>query len=201
MKVFCGACNTNVPAVQIDQHKLGRRHQYNLGINPGIDTWITDSLKQDPRFSELKMIFPKQMAPFLGMKMNEDILKEVMDFVNCSLMEDNIECELSEETFEIFRKYITIASELNDYEQEVCLKLNHEQISYFMSKILKDPEWDIQAEIHKINNFNKLTRMLDENDMMEAEATIQNNYYTVVEDYMKIYTEAKKDFDTHISEL
>lgn len=195
MKTFCRACNTYVPSKQIQQHKYGRRHQHNtlrIEENEERSLW-----KLDPQFMELEMMFPQQVAPLSIMQMDQDIYLEVIEFFNCALLEDEIECELSEESFGIFVEYFKVAKDLNNYEQQICKDLDNETLAVFMSKILKNPEWDLQGELHKLKDFGKLNNLLDSNDILEAETTIQHNYNMIVTKYMDTYEEAKDGFERH----
>ena len=195
MKTYCRAFNTYVPSKQFQENEYGRRHKRNL---IRIEETEERSLwKSDTQFMELEIMFPQQIAPLLIMQMDQNIYLEVIEFFNCALLEDDIECELSEESFGIFVEYLKVAKDLNNYEQKICQALDNETLALFMSKILKNPEWDLQSELHKINDFRKLNNLLNSNDILEAETTIQHNYNMIVTKYMETYQEAKHSFERH----
>jgi hypothetical protein len=111
------------------------------------------------------------------------------------------EMELEENDLNCMFEYLISKYNLNtkDYLMINNFKINEKEkfISLFILSIKNNV--NICEEIQKIKDYERMKILLEKDDMDEAQNRIQENYKNEVENYLSIYSEAKKDFEKHIN--
>jgi len=202
-KIKCEICDCNVAINNLTQHKQGKKHKYyeeiylNTGqyrVNPKTKFKIYERkmdiiiLNEVSMFSELDSLFSEKMEPFYRMKYyDKTVLEKVLFLFYSTLFNFNEEMELDEKEIECIKEYLFLKHNIDE------INLDNEKIVSLLILSLNDDKLDLSKEIQLISNYDNLKILMEEN-VDEAQHLIQENHKKNVEEYLKLYVEAKNEF-------